>query len=163
MTGHPEVHFRISYESAVMSEEKQSHLKLVYSRDSSVTTRTPESAIGSNGSYVQVRRLLRAVLDAKLTPTVTIEEACHLRVYGADEEIPRMEFQLDDVKALRHAGLGTCIALDNLPAAIVIEDPAVFKARFPQLADAVPVMLAHGGVQPYTDGLPRHPATRAGE
>ncbi|BCQ24733.1 hypothetical protein NK8_29090 [Caballeronia sp. NK8] len=105
-----------------------------------------------------MRRLLRTVLDAQLTPTLTVEQACHLRIYKEDEAIPRMGSLLDDVSALRKAGLNAAIALRDLPEAIILEEPALFKAKFPHLADAVPVMLAHGGVQPYTDGLPRHGA-----
>ncbi|MCG9124864.1 hypothetical protein LH460_09285 [Laribacter hongkongensis] len=95
------------------------------------------------------------MLKAKLTPELTVEEACHLRVYGPDEHIPRMEHFVDDVRELRHAGLGTCGPLGEIPEGIVLIDPKTFIRRFPELADAVPVMLAHEGVQPYTDELPR--------
>lgn len=145
-----------------MPEEKRPLLKLVYSSDAEIAARTYEPAISSNESYSRVRLMLRSVLDAKLTPTVTVEEACHLRVYGRDEEIPRMEHFHDDVRAMRRAGLGMRIALEDLPEAIVIDDAALFKATFPHLADVIPVMLVHGGVQPYTDGLPRHPALHSG-
>ncbi|KVP17307.1 hypothetical protein [Burkholderia ubonensis] len=107
------------------------------------------------GSYAAVKQLLRRVLKAKLTPDLTVEEACHLRVYEFGEHIPRMEHLLEDVKELRRAGLDARIQLGDVPEGIVLTDPKVFTARFPELAAAVPVMLAHDGVQPYTDGMPR--------
>jgi hypothetical protein len=91
---------------------------------------------------------------AQLTPDLTVEEACHLQVY-ADDEVPRMEQYLEDVQALRSAGLDARVQLGDVPEGIVIADPKVFMDRFPELASVVPVMLAHDGVQPYTDGLPR--------
>lgn len=105
-------------------------------------------------TYGSVRQLLRRVLMAQLTPDLTVEEACHLQVY-ADDEVPRMEQYLEDVQALRSAGLDARVQLGDVPEGIVIADPKVFMDRFPELASVVPVMLAHDGVQPYTDGLPR--------
>lgn len=142
-----------------MAEQKQTHLKLVYSSDAE--TGAYALGVDSNERYSQIRRMLRAVLDAKLTPMLTVEQACHLRTYGEDEYIPRVGSLLADVAELRSAGLDASIALGGLPAGIVLTDPARFKARFPQLSDVVPVMLAHGGVQPYTAGLPRHAASRS--
>jgi len=118
----------------------------------------PSPAVGVNSStntgYAAVRNLLRRVLKAKLTPQLTVEDACHLRPYYEDDEMPRMEQLLSDIQELRNAGLDTRRYLNDLPDCIVMADPKVFVSRFPELAAAVPVMLAHDGVQPYTDGLP---------
>jgi hypothetical protein len=103
----------------------------------------------------QVRLILRRVLKARLKPGLTVEEACHLRVFGREEPMACMEHLLEDVQELRRAGLEARIQLDDIPEGIVLTDPKAFTARFPDLAAAVPVMLAHDGVQPYTEGLPR--------
>jgi hypothetical protein len=108
----------------------------------------------AHSNYGSVRRLLRRVLMANLTPELTVEDACHLQVY-ADDEVPRMEQYLEDIKTLRSAGLDARVQFGDVPEGIVISDPDVFIDRFPELASVVPVMLAHDGVQPYTDGLPR--------
>jgi hypothetical protein len=108
--------------------------------------------------YSKVKQVLRRVLNAKLAPDLTVEEACHLRVDFDAEAVPRLEQFLDDVAALREAGLDTRFQLDDIPEGIVLRDTAVFVARFPELTGAVSVMLAYDGVQPYTDGLPRRPA-----
>jgi hypothetical protein len=112
---------------------------------------SPKSA---NSNYGSVRQLLRRVLMANLTPDLTVEDACHLHVY-ADDEVPRMEQYLEDIQTLRSAGLDARVQFGDVPEGIVIADPDVFMDRFPELAAVVPVMLAHDGVQPYTDGLPR--------
>jgi hypothetical protein len=111
-----------------------------------------------------VRRLLRAVLDAQLTPTLTVEQACHLDVdYMEDDELPALETIFADVGALHNAGLATsrnCVdryTNQPVPDAIMLVSPKRFKKKFPELASAIPVMLAHEGVQPYTDGIPRLP------
>jgi hypothetical protein len=112
-------------------------------------------------SYLVVRRQLKAVLDAKLAPDCTIEDACHLYVPHEGDPVPRLETFLDDVQAVRNVGLDMVCELGGRPCGIVMEDPQLFRARFPELAAAIPVMLVHGGVQPYTDGLPRIPAPPA--
>jgi hypothetical protein len=113
-----------------------------------------QSTPANSNNYGSVRQLLRRVLMAQLTPDLTVEDACHLQVY-ADDEVPRMEQYLEDMQTLRSAGLDARIQLGDVPEGIVIADPKVFMDRFPELAAVVPVMLAHDGVQPYTDGLPR--------
>jgi hypothetical protein len=113
-----------------------------------------EAASSTPSHYGTVRQLLRRVLMANLTPDLTVEDACHLQVY-ADDEAPRMEQYLEDIKTLRSAGLDARVQFGDVPEGIVIADPDVFMDRFPELASVVPVMLAHDGVQPYTDGLPR--------
>jgi hypothetical protein len=105
--------------------------------------------------YGSPRELLKRVLKAQLTPTLTVEEASHLNIPDLTNNLPSMEQFLADFNTLRSAGLDTRIQLDDLPEGIVITDPERFKSRFPDLAMAVPVMLAHDGVQPYTDGIPR--------
>lgn len=105
--------------------------------------------------YGSPRELLKRVLKAKLTPTLTVEEASHLNIPDLEEGLPSMEKFLADFNTLRGAGLDIRIQLDDLPEGIVITDPERFKARFPELALAVPIMMAHDGVQPYTDGIPR--------
>jgi hypothetical protein len=111
--------------------------------------------VTSMNGYDTVRLILRRVLKARLKPGLTVEEACHLRVYSREEPIARMEHLLEDVQELRRAGLEARMQLDDIPEGIVLTDPKAFIARFPDLAATVPVMLAHDGVQPYTDGLPR--------
>ncbi|MBU9200385.1 hypothetical protein KTD31_03330 [Burkholderia multivorans] len=105
--------------------------------------------------YGSVRMHLRKVLRAKLTPTLTVEDACHLYVFEEGAAAPAVEKYLADNRELNAAGLEVRMGLDNLPEGIVLTNPEKFKAKFPELADAVPVMLAYEGVQPYTDGLPR--------
>lgn len=105
--------------------------------------------------YGSPRELLKRVLKAKLTPTLTVEDASHLSTPDLEEGLPSMEKFLADFNMLRSAGLDIRIQLDDVPEGIVITDPERFKAKFPDLAPAVPVMMAHDGVQPYTDGIPR--------
>lgn len=105
--------------------------------------------------YGSPRELLKRVLKAQLTPTLTVEEASHLNIPDLANGLPSMEQFLDDFNMLRSAGLDIRIQLDDLPEGIVITDPDRFKEKFPELASAVPVMLAHEGVQPYTAGIPR--------
>lgn len=116
--------------------------------------------------YGSPRELLKQVLKAQLTPTLTVEEASHLNSPYLADSLPTMEKFLDDFNMLRGAGLDIRIQLGDLPEGVVLADPVRFKERFPELAPAVPVMLAYDGVQPYTDGIPRRlhpkpPARRA--
>jgi hypothetical protein len=101
-----------------------------------------------------VRQALRAVLDARVSPTKSVEAACHLDLEILEEhEFPSpTEFQEDSHDMLQ-AGLQKCPEF-VLPACIKINDVNLFLATFPHLANAVPVMLAHQGVQPYTHGEP---------
>lgn len=109
--------------------------------------------------YGSPRELLKLVLKAQLTQTLTVEEASHLNSPYLEDSLPTMDKFLADFNMLRSAGLDVRIQLGDLPEGIVLTDPARFKQRFPELAQAVPVMLAHDGVQPYTEGIPRrlHP------
>jgi len=66
-----------------------------------------------------------------------------------------MEKFLADLNMLRSAGLDIRVELEDEPEAIVLMEPQWFEAKFPKLVAAIPVMLASGGVQPYTNGLPR--------
>jgi len=84
-----------------------------------------------------------------------VEDASHLWVYVFDEPNPRMAYLHDDLDELRRAGLKALPRLGNKPVGIVLADAKIFVARFPELAEAVPLMLAYEGVQPYTHGLPR--------
>lgn len=110
-------------------------------------------------AYGSPRELLKRVLKANLTPTLTVEAACHLNGPGYEHTLPSMDEFLADFNLLRDAGLDVRIQLGDLPEGIVLADPERFTARFPELALAVPVLLAHEGVQPYTEGIPRrlHP------
>lgn len=102
--------------------------------------------------------ILLKVLRAKLTPSLTVEQACHLDVPDLpDELVPRAETILADRKLLRAAGLDLKAANGAMPAAVVLADPSRFTARFPELSAAVPVLLACEGVAPYTQGRPRKP------
>lgn len=103
-----------------------------------------------------MRQLLMRVLKARLTPTLTVEQASHLNSPDLAGNLPSMETFLADLTLLRSAGLDAHIQFDDIPEGIVLIDPERFKARFPELALAIPAMLTHGGVQPYTEGLPRH-------
>ena len=113
------------------------------------------AAVPSTPQYGSPRELLRRVLKAKLTPTLTVEEASHLNIPDLEDGFPSMEQFLADFNMLRSAGLDIRIQLDDLPEGIILTDPERFKARFPELAVAVPVLMAHEVVQPYTDGIPR--------
>ncbi len=103
---------------------------------------------------------LLAVLQAKLTPGLTVEEVCHIPI---DEELlsPRAEFFLDDMRLLREAGLGTAYFDDKrvpgttLPEGIVLVNENAFAATFPELAHLIPLLKEAEGVVPYTRGLPR--------
>ncbi|HDR9103615.1 TPA: hypothetical protein QDB04_000335 [Burkholderia vietnamiensis] len=118
-----------------------------------------KSETSTQNQYGSVRTHLRKVLRAKLTPTLTVEEACHLYVFEEGAVAPSVEQYLADNRELNAAGLEARLGLNDLPEGIVLTNPEKFKAKFPELADAVPVMLAYEGVQPYTDGLPRKTST----
>lgn len=106
---------------------------------------------------------LLAVLQAKLAPDLTVEQACHLRYYGEDESLPdRLEHFHDDVSLLREAGLdAVAVLLDmkspgaTIPEGIVLKDEKAFAATFPELAHLIPLLKEVEGVVPYTRGLPR--------
>lgn len=127
-----------------MQAPKPSHLRLVVNRDST----PPHAPVNSTN------RLLRAVLDARLSPDVTVEQFYGGELPGADPTAIGETF-VRAFSQLRAAGLDLKPDSDDLPGGIVLTDPEAFKARFPELAAAVPVMLAHEGVQPLTAGLPR--------
>lgn len=113
------------------------------------------SRSGLDLSFHNVRNQLHRVLKAHLTPVLTVEQAAHLgRVY-ADGEEPEMEELLSDLRILRNAGLDVLMNLEDEPDGIILMDPKKFLARFPELAEAIPVMIEHEGVMPYTDGMPR--------
>lgn len=77
-----------------MLNSKPNHLRLVVSNQTSAVMSAFPSELGRQRlpimnsaptftapqSYLVVRRLLKAVLDAKLAPDCTIEDACHLCV-----------------------------------------------------------------------------------
>lgn len=105
--------------------------------------------------YDPVRRVLNRVLKAQLTPALTVEEACYLSPDWPASSTRRVETLLAQLRILSSAGLEARLACDDLPEGIALVDVARFTARFPELASAVPVMLAHEGVQTYTEGLPR--------
>lgn len=104
---------------------------------------------------------LLAVLQAKLTPDLTVEDASHLRTYYEDEEhlIPGWEQIWNDWSLLRAAGLDIVRAQYDdssnvtAPAAIVLRDERAFARTFPELAHLSPQLVY--GVIPYTRGLPR--------
>lgn len=104
---------------------------------------------------------LLAVLRAKLTPELTVEDACHLRGLGEDDDIPTFEQFREDTRLLRESGLdGSPVLIDmstgtTIPEAIVLQDEKVFAATFPELAHLIPLMNEVGGVVPHTRGLPR--------
>lgn len=155
-----------------MLNSKPNHLRLVISNQTPAVVSafsselahqrlpivgSPSSFASAAQNHLVVRRLLKAVLNAKLAPDCTIEDACHLGVVYEGDPVPRLETFLDDVKAVRNVGLDMVCELDGWPCGIVMKDPHLFRVRFPELEAAIPVMLVHGGVQPYTDGLPRIP------
>ncbi|WP_343029369.1 hypothetical protein [Janthinobacterium sp. CAN_S7] len=80
--------------------------------------------------------------------------------YLEDGELPAIETFYADFGALHNAGLASsmdCVYRDTnqpVPDAVVLVSPKRFKKKFPALAAAIPAMLAHEGVQPYTDGIP---------
>ena len=127
--------------------------------DSKHRFRVIQGGAGSAPRYGSPRELLKQVLKAQLTPTLTVEEASHLNSPYLADSLATMEKFLEDFNLLRDAGLDVRIQLGDLPEGVVLADPERFKERFPELAPAVAVMLAHDGVQPYTEGIPRrlHP------
>lgn len=106
---------------------------------------------------------LLAILKAKLTPELTVEDACHLRDLDDDEEPPEEGLLFEHLRLLQLAGLDVSCELfsvDNplarpLPPAIVLSDEQAFTSTFPELAHLVPRLVEARGVQPYTRGLPR--------
>ncbi|MDR6739119.1 hypothetical protein J2X56_001105 [Herbaspirillum sp. 1173] len=101
-----------------------------------------------------VKKALRAVLEARITPTKSVEAACHMNLDMLDEhESPSPSEYLADTRLMLSAGLQKCGEFE-LPAHIKICDVNLFLATFPHLANVVPIMLAHQGVQPYTNGEP---------
>ncbi len=103
---------------------------------------------------------LLAVLQAKLTPDLTVEQVCHIPI--AEELLsPRAEFFLEDMRLLREAGLGTAyfdearLPGTTIPEGIVLVDERAFAATFPELAHLIPLLKEVEGVVPYTRGLPR--------
>ncbi|WP_250522821.1 MULTISPECIES: hypothetical protein [unclassified Caballeronia] len=104
---------------------------------------------------------LLAVLQAKLTPELTVEDACHLRILDEDDDVPTAEQFLEHVRLFRESGLNASpVFLDmssgtTIPPAIVLRDEKIFAATFPELAHLIPLMKEVGGVVPYTRGLPR--------
>lgn len=106
---------------------------------------------------------LLAVLQAKLTPDLTVEQACHLYVPYDDEPLPpRAEYILEDMRLLRESGLDVVpVLLDmrspgtTIPEGIVLKDERAFAATFPELAHLIPLLKEVEGVVPYTRGLPR--------
>lgn len=99
--------------------------------------------------------LLRAVLDAQLSPGLTVEQAAHAEVYYQEEGLPSSLELMLHWRLLRQAGLNYATATDTLADAVVLENEALFCARFPELACAAPVLKTCGGVLLYTNGLPR--------
>ncbi|CAG9165223.1 hypothetical protein LMG23992_00367 [Cupriavidus laharis] len=106
---------------------------------------------------------LLAVLQAKLTPDLTVEQACHLYVPYDDEPLPpRAEYILEDVRLLWESGLDVVpVLLDmrspgtTIPEGIVLKDERAFAATFPELAHLISLLKEVEGVVPYTRGLPR--------
>jgi len=113
------------------------------------------SAGSGSGRRDPVCLVLNRVLKAKLTSTLTVEDACYLTPAYPGDSVLRVETLLAQLRMLSNAGLEARLETEDLPEGIVLADPERFTARFPELAHAVPVLLAHDGVQPYTDGLPR--------
>lgn len=99
-----------------------------------------------------VQDALRAVLKARLTPTKTVEDACHLDFQELEaHELTQGDEAIADFRMLRKVGLQPIL---SEPSRIVLRNADRFAAAFPDLVNAIPVLLAHDGVQPYTEGLP---------
>ena len=98
---------------------------------------------------------LHAVLHAVLAPGLTVEDASHARVRHLPESDRPPAAQISaDRLLLARAGLDYVRGYD-VPDAIVLKSARLFKQAFPDLAYAVPILVASQGVQPYTDGLPK--------
>jgi hypothetical protein len=103
---------------------------------------------------------LLAVLQAKIIPGLTVEDACHLRVLYEDDVLLAEQY-LEHIRLLRESGLDVSSVLTDrstgatIPEAIVLRDERIFAATFPELAHLIPLMDEVGGVVPYTRGLPR--------
>jgi hypothetical protein len=126
----------------------------VHYEDDSNETYIRPSATWHVRQFDTVTQALRAVLEARISPTKSVEAACHLNLQMLEEhEYPSPTEFLADTRDMLNAGLQKCGEFE-LPARIKISDVNLFLATFPHLANAVPVMLAHQGVQPYTRGEP---------
>lgn len=104
---------------------------------------------------------LLAVLQAKIIPGLTVQDACHLRVLHEDDDVPFAEQYLEHIRLLRESGLDASPVLADrstgatISEAIVLRDEKIFAATFPEPAHLIPLMNEVGGVVPYTRGLPR--------
>lgn len=128
--------------------QKHNHLQLVYSKDAA----QPAAPAPAATTYVQ--KLLFDVLKAKLTPTLTVEDACHHDMTYTDD-VPPVEAFLAHFQLLRAAGLDIQGPPYDAPSGIVLYDAYLFKLKFPHLEASIAPMLAHCGVIPYTFGMPR--------
>lgn len=98
---------------------------------------------------------LHAVLHAELAPGLTVEDASHARVRHLPEPERPPESKISaDRLLLARAGLDFVRGY-GVPDVIALKSARLFRLRFPDLAHAIPVLIASQGVQPYTDGLPR--------
>lgn len=98
---------------------------------------------------------LQAVLNAELAPGLTVEDASHARVRHLPVSArPDAEKISADRLLLARAGLDY-VRGDGVPDAIVLKRARLFKLAFPHLEYAIPILEAAGGVQPYTEGLPK--------
>lgn len=106
-----------------------------------------------------VMKQLKRVLDAELEPGLTVEEACHIEVryYETESDLRGLTAEVvsKHLLMLHYAGLACSTNWDDWPDAIVLEDAKNFKKKFPELAHVIPLLQAHCGVLPYTNGRPR--------
>ncbi len=101
------------------------------------------------------KELLHAVLHAELAPGLTVEDACHARVRHVPEPDRPPESKISaDRLLLARAGLDFVRGY-GVPDAIALKSARLFRLAFPDLAHAIPVLIASQGIQPYTDGLPK--------
>lgn len=104
-----------------------------------------------------VREIFGRLLKAKLTPTLTVEDASHLDLpFITDEDkLPSVDDIFETIRLLERAGLGVRMWSEEIPEGIVLVDEDLFRAKFPELAAAIPLLKAYEGVQPYSGGVPR--------
>jgi len=100
-----------------------------------------------------VNQALLAVLRAQLTSTATVERATSFHLKNSMmEEQHILEDMFRDAGALFDAGLQRAYSPDG----IILRNPDAFAAKFPELINTIPFMLAHDGVQVGTLGQPRY-------
>lgn len=100
--------------------------------------------------------LLRSVLSAELEPGITVLDAATSSLVPVHE---RLALGIDAVRMallLNSAGLRYYSGNETTPGAVVLRDEPKFRAKFPDLALAIPALLSVNGVR--LNGQPSEPS-----